>query len=43
VSFENSHKLQLSSASPFKVLQMIESNNYVIKLLLTLILAMLLA
>ena len=26
------HKLQVSGARPFKVLQMIESNNYVIKL-----------
>ena len=31
---ENSHKLQVSSARPFKVLQIIESNSYVIKLLL---------
>jgi hypothetical protein len=31
-SLKTSHKLQVSSARPFKVLQMIESNNYVIKL-----------
>ena len=31
-SLETDHKLQVSSARPFKVLQMIESNNYVIKL-----------
>jgi hypothetical protein len=31
---ETIHKLQVSSARPFKVLQMIESNNYVIKLTL---------
>jgi hypothetical protein len=31
---ETSHKFQVSSARPFKVLQMIESNNYVIKLTL---------
>jgi hypothetical protein len=31
---ETDHKLQVSSARPFKMLQMIESNNYVIKLLL---------
>jgi hypothetical protein len=31
---EASHKFQVSSARPFKVLQMIESNNYVIKLTL---------
>jgi hypothetical protein len=29
---ETDHKLQVSSARPFKVLQMIKSNNYVIKL-----------
>jgi hypothetical protein len=29
---ETNHKLQVSSARPFKVLQMIELNNYVIKL-----------
>jgi hypothetical protein len=29
---KTSHKLQLSSARPFKVLQIIESNNYVFKL-----------
>jgi len=29
---ETNHKLQVSSARPFKVLQMIKSNNYVIKL-----------
>jgi len=29
---ETSHKLQVSSAILFKVLQMIESNNYIIKL-----------
>jgi hypothetical protein len=29
---ETDHKLQVSSARPFKMLQMIESNNYVIKL-----------
>jgi hypothetical protein len=31
-SLETNHKLQVSSVRPFKVLQMIESNNYVIKL-----------
>ena len=31
-SLETDHKSQVSSARPFKVLQMIESNNYVIKL-----------
>jgi len=31
---ETDHKLQVSSAKPFKALQMIKSNNYVIKLLL---------
>jgi len=31
-SLKTSHKLQGSSTRPFKVLQMIESNNYVIKL-----------
>jgi hypothetical protein len=31
---ETDHKLQISSARPFTVLQMIESNIYVIKLLL---------
>jgi hypothetical protein len=29
---KTSHKLQVSSARPFKVLKMIESNNYIIKL-----------
>jgi len=29
---ETDHKLQVSSTRPFKVLQMIKSNNYVIKL-----------
>jgi len=29
---ETDHELQISSARPFKVLQMIKSNNYVIKL-----------
>jgi hypothetical protein len=29
---KTSHKLQVSSARLFKVLQMIESNNYIIKL-----------
>ena len=29
---ETSHKLQVISARPFKVLQMIKSNNYIIKL-----------
>jgi len=29
---ETDHKLQVSSARPFKVLQMIKSNNYVMKL-----------
>jgi hypothetical protein len=29
---ETSYKLQLSSVRPFKVLQMIESNNYIFKL-----------
>jgi hypothetical protein len=31
---QTDHKLQVSSARPFKVLPMIKSNNYVIKLLL---------
>jgi hypothetical protein len=31
-SLKTSHKLQVSSARLFKVLQMIESNNYIIKL-----------
>ena len=31
-SLKTSHKLQVSSARPFKVLQMIKSNNYIIKL-----------
>ena len=29
---KTSHKLQMSNAGPFKVLQMIGSNNYIIKL-----------
>jgi hypothetical protein len=31
---KTNHKFQMSSAWPFKVLQMIESNNYIIKLTL---------
>jgi hypothetical protein len=31
-SLKTSHKLQVSSAKPFQMLQIIESNNYVIKL-----------